>query len=384
MASEPAKPLKKLGELLLEQQEPFILEVYLSERRHSKRSSTQHTGYEYSSESSGNVLERSVGCDQKERKKGLPKCPKIIKDVYSKLVFVNENKVSKNSENRNEDLSVLDTGRNYQIGMELDRFSSASSTTVYNSCSPSDVEEASTTSLQKYHASFSADTKQASRVCNMRLQEVTKNSKNRRRHRDIILPNPVSLKELSLHGYSMFHKDDVRLRLEQSPHRCRVFLPKKVTEDSILSASLWEILFESETHTESSNKELQDLWGPNIPQVLKSKRVLQQTKQLLFDCVREIVDTLPKKENGEERQEFLGPEQLGKLICDKIKAWGNQAGDITNLTHLLTLDYLNSADEWSDFESQKWYIAMEIEGAIFEEIRNETVSEVIDLFAVAR
>jgi hypothetical protein len=58
-----------------------------------------------------------------------------------------------------------------------------------------------------------------------------------------------------------------------------------------------------------------------VGEFLKSKRVL---KQLLFDCVKEVVESQAKKERGEQNyRKFLGPEELGKLICERKISWGN-------------------------------------------------------------
>lgn len=112
------------------------------------------------------------------------------------------------------------------------------------------------------------------------------------------------------------------------------------------------------------------------PQFLKSKRVLNQTRQLLFDCVREIVETHAKKEKEHYSKGVLGPEELGELLWEKMKAWSKQAeDDSNNITYLLGLDFVDSAQEWNRFDSEKKEICSEIGDDIVEEIMNEMVIE---------
>uniref|UniRef100_A0A5B7ARN1 DUF4378 domain-containing protein n=1 Tax=Davidia involucrata TaxID=16924 RepID=A0A5B7ARN1_DAVIN len=123
--------------------------------------------------------------------------------------------------------------------------------------------------------------------------------------------------------------------------------------------------------------ELQELVGSNTSsQYLKSKRVLQQTKQLLFDCVREVVDTHVWKNRRQQHfRELLGPEELEKLLCENISTWSKLSGDDTNRTTQLL--HLDSLKEWSDFELQIKEIGMQIGDTILEDITNKIVIDMI-------
>lgn len=158
-------------------------------------------------------------------------------------------------------------------------------------------------------------------------------------------------------------------------------MPKKITEDSLLSAALWGLLIQTTKTDNYSMMELREILGPNVSRVLKSKRALHNTKQLLFDCVREITVNFPgKHEEQIGYKQLLEAEELGNLICHRIKEWGQQAGHQTNLTCLLTLDHLNSINEWSDLEPLIKDISFQIADAILERISNEIVSEMIGIF----
>lgn len=184
--------------------------------------------------------------------------------------------------------------------------------------------------------------------------------------------SPVSvLEEVPSHEV----QQNARIRQEENLTAC----PKKVLEDSLSSAPSRELLFHSAIE-KSSCTGLQGLNESNPPsQFLKLKRVLQQTKKLLFDCVRDVVETHVRNERGQQHyKEFLGSEELGMLICERIKSWRKQVGDKKKKNYLLDLDFMDSVEEWSDIEKQKTEVEMEIGDAILEEIKNELVTEMID------
>lgn len=168
---------------------------------------------------------------------------------------------------------------------------------------------------------------------------------------------------------------------EDNPSKSSSTLAKKITEDSLLSASLWNLLFQSAEEKPSSAgaAELEELmrYKPTS-QFFKSKKNLQQTKQLLFDCVREALDIHGKERKQQQNhKEIMRPELLGKLICDKIKLWGIQSGDEFNITRLLNLDFKDSAQEWNDFQPQMRDLAFEIGDAILEDIRDQIVTDMV-------
>lgn len=174
-----------------------------------------------------------------------------------------------------------------------------------------------------------------------------------------------------------------QIRGEESQTCRRMIMSSRVTKDSILSASMWELLFHSALEKQrcSGVSELMELVKSNPTpqtQLLKSKRMLQQTRQLLFDCVRELVESQARKMGKNKQQyhrQFLGPEELGKLLSEKMKGWSKQAGDETNITNLLDLEFSDSSQEWSNFEPAKAEIGLELGDKIFQEIIDEIVSE---------
>lgn len=173
MASTTAKPAKQLGELLQEQQEPFSLDAYLIERGYVKKSINSKTegNCGFFNVNSSKFLRRSTtsGLDKSR------KASKTWRAICKKLVFTNESKSFNKStcDVKVAEFSVNKMPRNSQEVAESNRFSSASSTTVYNSCSESDdKEETPPTSLPKHCASLAAKTLRALKLYNMKEKMV--------------------------------------------------------------------------------------------------------------------------------------------------------------------------------------------------------------------
>lgn len=167
---------------------------------------------------------------------------------------------------------------------------------------------------------------------------------------------------------------------EQNPSRTCITLAKKITEESILSASFWRLLFHSaveKPNCAGAAETLELVHSKPTSQFLKSKKVVQQTKQLLFDCVREVLESRGKETGQQDKKEFLGSELLGNLVCGKIKEWGKHSVDGFNLTRLLNADIHDSVQEWNDVEAEVRDIALEIGDAIMEEIKDQIVTEML-------
>ncbi|KAF8377671.1 hypothetical protein HHK36_031055 [Tetracentron sinense] len=268
-------------------------------------------------------------------------------------------------------------GRTHQA-KEVERFSSVSRMTVFKSCSESDTGEESPSSQKNHISSTSAETFQALKLCNQRKQKAATDRKHQRGcMEDSKQLSPVSVLELP----SDEEQHCPRTRQEETPSASSFILLKKVTEDSIFSASMWELLIQSPIEKQSCVEfaELQDIIGSSSSQYLKTKRGLMQPKHLLSDGIREAVETYGRK--GIRRrllQGCLGPEELGKHICEKICSWGKQYGNATNITQLINSDISVSLQEWSDFQPVIMEIGMEIGNAILEEIRNEIIRDMID------
>lgn len=88
---------------------------------------------------------------------------------------------------------------------------------------------------------------------------------------------------------------------------------KKTTQpESSTSASQ----FRSKQPTNYSAQVLRQIPVSSLySQHIINKKALQQTKQLLIDCVREVIENYRKQEHVKK---ILGAEELWKLVCENV------------------------------------------------------------------
>ncbi|XP_004498957.1 uncharacterized protein [Cicer arietinum] len=332
MASSIAKPQKRLVDFLNEQQEPFMLELYLLEKGYSKRWCFN--------EDSSNNLDKTSSCslNKKRKRKILSPFCKILISLVNKLVLHSQS-------------STLPT-RDYELREKHAicnvEYSSATYSPMFNSCSNVD-EEGNSISSHRVRT----------KECHIRWKR-----------QRCIEGRPKSLEKIPLHRVPNLNEEVGRMQQ-------RIRKPKKITEESLLSVAILNLLGVS-IKKENCTNDLQE-YLPE-PHVLKSKRVSHKIKKLLFDCVRDITIPLPTKEDRKQVcRESMGPIELGKLTCQRTQEWGQHIED--GLTSLLTNNYLDSIIEWSNFESHVKDISFEITDAILEIMNNEIVSEMIGTLA---
>ncbi|XP_051123673.1 uncharacterized protein LOC127246386 isoform X2 [Andrographis paniculata] len=110
-----------------------------------------------------------------------------------------------------------------------------------------------------------------------------------------------------------------------------------------------------------------------------NKRLLQQTKQLLIDSAREVIESENcrrqrdnKKSRAHLKKQVVGAEELWKVLCENVWIWSNESSN--NIAHLLHSDYLNSLEDWeTDYQKKRQGIAMEIGEELLESIINEVL-----------
>ncbi|KAM6543365.1 hypothetical protein CsatB_007812 [Cannabis sativa] len=357
MASSITKPGKQLGELLLKEQDPFVLDVFLNERSYGNRNTSDSN-------------------KTRKRRNGIPSCSRVLRAILGKFGF-NKSDGSQNTTASDDQIQgkfneKLKKNLFLQNVSEPDRFSSASCRTVYNSCSDSDYsQDESSTSLDKNeHESFEAT----------RL-----GYKAEKEPAQAISGGTFAFRQL----IGSNKRSSVSIVKEETPlsqERINLIITRQSLETKTKISSL---LMESEitekprkfsTKISDPNKGLLNLKTKPSTQFLKSKRVLSKTKQLLFDCVREIVETHAKEKEKVDygtKGVVLGPEELGELLWEKMKVWSKQSSvdDTNNITYLLCLDLVDTAQEWNGFDSENKEICWEIGDAIVEEIMNEFVIE---------
>lgn len=169
MASATSKPEKKLAEFLKEQQEPFILELYLLERSPCSKKCSSTISLETP----------ATSCFNKNRKP-LFSFFKVLTSIHKKKLgfhtAIKDSNTTNTYKHANVGVTVTREVQNVVDQtdvVETERFSTASSSTMFNSCSDIDDEEENRTSFSSYKHNnplFSSDTCQASSVSNLRIQ----------------------------------------------------------------------------------------------------------------------------------------------------------------------------------------------------------------------
>ncbi|OWM80621.1 uncharacterized protein LOC116193169 [Punica granatum] len=362
-----AKQVKHLRELLQEQQEPFVLDVYLSERGYAPRRGSMSYG--------------EVGKKQKRKRTGW--FSKLLTGLCDRMVAIHGGNKNK-QQSRDREGECGGVCRDNRETAELDRFSSASSSTVYYSCSNSDPDE-------KPHpvrgARVPLDRRSSHQYDEPREVEVNQvetniqwRPRNNIKLQPSIAPEITSDTSAEQYGNKSWRQDLQVFSAwqEADDSTCRLGLPKKITEDSLSSASAFEILYHCKQDRTSFAQSTQPLGLKASPNYLNSRRVLQQTKQLLFDCVKEVIETYRRKDNaGKKKNSDIEPDQIEKIICEKIVGWGRTRGNEMSIDELVYLDYLETVEEWEDCVQQKMQISLEIGDALMEDISNEMVAEMI-------
>ncbi|KAI3848578.1 hypothetical protein MKX03_029764 [Papaver bracteatum] len=386
--------VKRLSELLEEEQEPFVLHEYLSERVYSKRSQNCEGGYcSYNSKggNSSKDLKRlsNYELSNRRKKKNKHHPSKVLRSVLNKLLT----SVYHHHDNRK---SAPVSNYNTRSNADLDnRFSSASSMTLFESSSEADTEELSAELLYQVN-SVSALTSSADNYKHNLTQRAQNEIPVRRvnqwgcmeetkQHSPVSVLEELLFDEVQPSPRTTSHKKKIKsniIRQEKSV----------ITDESIFSASLWESLVHTLTEKQGSS---------SSSNCLKTKRVLEQTKQLLFDCVRETVANYSNQGGkivstsdsvrvhcGHERV-LLGSEDIGKIISEKICLWGKQAGNLTNITQLVKSDLSKREEEeeyWKETPQAqiRESIGIEISDEILEDIKNEIVIELIQNFELSK
>lgn len=335
---------KQLGQFLQEQQEPFTLETYLLERGQFGSKHLISDGDFRCCSSSSKFLKRSASCGAKKRRKVIPNCSKIVKSLLNKLVAISHsNQKIKNYLASEEHKNA--TSKNTDIADD-DKFSSESSTTVFNSCSDSsDAEEGDNLSSPQAADDNFLHEKQV--------------SEDRRKLRLDFLEESKQLSPVSVLEETESSDDD-------SPHvkKQECLKAKKQEEFSSTPA----VSNSGETNPES--------------QYIKNKKAIQESRQLLFDCVKEVVENQRnnKDPQKEEFQRILGAEQLWELLLQNIWLWSQESINETNINHLMHFDLLSSFEQSSGVE-EKRELGRVVGDLIFVDISNEIVLDMINYYS---
>ncbi|KAL8058646.1 hypothetical protein ABFX02_03G033300 [Erythranthe guttata] len=325
---------KLLVEFLQEQQEPFALDNYLLERGYSKGSTTSSA-----LRNSARFLKKSVSLGLRKRREIVPKCSEFVRAVCGRFVVlhnINNHNIKNrgNSGGRRNSISRWEISEK-QHASEEDKYylSSTSGTTVFDSCSESDVGEDAHCSQVEVDAERKLKWRYTE-DCNKKLC-------------------PVSILQETKEG-SPFHDKG-----ESSTTSFSQFKSKRTTTQYYY------------TSVEEELQELVDV-SSSYSQFIINKRALQQNKQLLIDCVREVLKKYRKKDG-----KIFGTDELWKLVCENVWIWSKDSIDENSIIHLLRYDFMESSlQEWStaDSEQLKEDLSMLIGDAVLDCIINEFIT----------
>ncbi|KAG8377452.1 hypothetical protein BUALT_Bualt08G0034500 [Buddleja alternifolia] len=337
---------KLLSEYLQEQQQPFALDLYLVERGYSNTPTTPNATSTFCNLFKCSSSRRGL---INKRRYLVPNCSKFVKSVFSRLVFDNQ-KINNNIPVKNDNKKCGDEDEDEDEDEEdkyLSSGSSSSSTTVFDSCSENidclEAVDILLTSPEKEGGDADRKLEWRSGIEDDDCKQLS----------------PVSVLQ---HTQSRQEEHNLKRRKVEpltSTCRCKI---KQATDCSVEELHELQVGSNSNSHADD--------------QYIINKRALQQTKQLLIDCLREVIENHRKRDkNRQELKKILGTEELWKLVCENVWVWSQDSIDETNIHHLLHHDYLASAEEWStDFELRKEVISMEIGDAILEDIINEILT----------
>ncbi|KAF3783835.1 hypothetical protein EJ110_NYTH31578 [Nymphaea thermarum] len=365
MGSNPKADLRRrLCDLLEEQQEPFMLDIYLLEHGYSlKRWDFDMVDSRCWS------LQKPAGKEHLKKRRGSQSAivPRIFKFLVGKLLLPG----------RAHGAGSFNSRDNHSV-RQFDGSSSSGTSTPSDQFFSSEAEES--LSAKDSSVSSSSESMKPLQLSDVK-DEVAGESKQL---------SPVSVLETSTSepsSPSRYGKRD-----QPNLNRTNYKLLNRVAEESVFFWSMWETLINiiEEKHG-FGESELQHIF---LGQVSSSQSantelvLLHQRRQLLFDYVREVVECITRKGRALSSwgalqpctfQLYPGPEQLAKVICRQIFSWSKTAGNRRNTGKLVEADFSRERDEWIHFKSEVYEVGSQIEAAILREIIDEIASDLIGI-----
>ncbi|CAK7330227.1 unnamed protein product [Dovyalis caffra] len=342
---------KQLWEHLQEQQKPFVLDAYLSERKIMMNKKQKRP------------------CSYDLNKRRITQTRKNLKLLLLKLTCTSQygQSVSSCHKAQKHELVLEAIQKPQQIGEMKWLPKVSSSVAVGESFRCSDKESP----CYENHASLHSKTSQALTHGSLKQKQAAAdinlqrefNEQNEQHSPVSVLNELPSIKEV--HRFPPKQEEDASAS--------STVLSINAEDDSIISAFLWDLLIKSliENQSLSSFTELREMIGPAFSQHLRNERILQQSTKLIFDCVHEAIEVHRRKNRRKQHgQEFIGPQELGKIICEQICSWGKQ-----NAAEQINIDVSSTVEDGCYLQQLNRRIGIEIGDTIL----NEIIQELIDL-----
>ncbi|KAJ7946185.1 Hyphally regulated cell wall protein [Quillaja saponaria] len=144
-------------------------------------------------------------------------------------------------------------------------------------------------------------------------------------------------------------------------------LPKETIRDPIFSASLSELLVNSEIPKDRhvGYEKLQKMIGI-FSLRRRNKRMQQKRKQLQSDFLDESIEFHGRKNESQYMKEFLKPKEL--------PLWRKQSGEFRSQTYVMSVNSLVTSEEWKNCQKISRKLGMEIGDAIIDDIVKEIIN----------
>ncbi|XP_041013728.1 uncharacterized protein LOC121256973 [Juglans microcarpa x Juglans regia] len=344
-ASKPA-PAKKLREHLQDQQEPFSLDTYLSERSWFVKTRRSPM--------------RSHGCDFNKGRKGISYATRILASAIYKFIPTN------NSQELSNEIASPTLRKTHLIAEKRVIFS----TKCLNACLSADYSNIEENCLRSKRNQGLAQASPAMAYEFGKSNTVEATA-------DTIL-QWISMEESMQLSTASLLKTAGDFKTKKALSSYTSIQSIRDAGDSIVSVSQLQLLknssIEKRSHVSFAKPKGVTLKGSSeSSQCLRCKRLLQQRKQLLFDSEKESLETHGRNEKKEHTQGISVTEDMEIMICEHICSWGKQAGGFTNKIHQMKSDFSATLEEWCDFHQLKREIGMKIGDAIMEEIVREMI-----------
>ncbi|CAN1775921.1 hypothetical protein LINPERHAP1_LOCUS13485 [Linum perenne] len=300
-AAAAASQVKQLGEILQEQQEPFILETYLVER--GAFFNRKHYNLQREDK------EASFGCFNGRRKKGVHNLVRFLFHQMGSIKNV-RSKRGGSSESEAERISCDGSSTTLNWGSESD-----------------DVEEKE----EKRESCSSASVSDESKCISFADSS----------HQNLEFCNPNEEKQIN----------GVILQWE-----CMEDQKQQLSPDSVLQG------FASSSHDASSSPLTTN--NRNVSDLRSANKSNEQTRQLLFDCIAQVVEMSQLHHHHGSKRKLLSCTSETLLLSRSTWSWRKGK------------TFHESIDEWSD-DGQRREIGLQIGDEIFQQIKDEIILDLI-------
>ncbi|CAN1274623.1 hypothetical protein LINPERPRIM_LOCUS15454 [Linum perenne] len=319
-AAAASSQVKQLGEILKKQQEPFILETYLVER--GAFFNRKHCNLQRGEK------EASFGCFNGRRKKGVHN---LVRFLFNQMASIKNvrSKRGESSESEAERISCDGSSTTLNWGSESDDVEEKEE--ERESCSSASVSNKSKC------ISFADSSHQNLEFCNPNEEKVSS----------------FSVSFCSLHSvFFLFYSAELQqINGVTLQWECMEDQQQQLSPDSVLQG------FASSSSPPPTHNR-------NVSSLSSGNKSSEQTRQLLFDCIAQVVEMSQLHHHHGSKRKLLSCANETVLLSRSTWSWRKGK------------TFHESIDEWSDDE-QRREIGLQIEDEIFQQIMDKIILDLI-------